>query len=253
MNSTTVRTLLVRGMLAGAVAGLLASVVAYVIGIPSVDAAIAYETAHSTEAGHDMFSRAQQSTIGLATAMAVFGTAIGGIGSLAFCFAFGRIGRFGARTTAVLVALGLFATTYLVPFLKYPANPPATSDPATLNQRTTLFFLMVALSVLLGIAALMLGRTLAPRWGTGNAAVTAVAAFVAVLAAAMVFLPTVDETPADFPANVLWQFRLGAIGTQIALWAAFALLYGRLAERVIEPRSAPGAGSAAGRTATAAH
>ncbi|WP_149183724.1 CbtA family protein [Streptomyces sp. TRM49041] len=256
MNSTTVRTLLVRGMLAGIGAGLLASVVAYFIGIPSVDAAIDYESAqaasaaggHAHDAEEELFSRAQQSTVGLATGVLVFATALGGIAALAYCFALGRVGRFRARATAALVAGAGFVTVSLVPFLKYPANPPATSDPGSLDQRTTLYFLMIALSVLLGVGAILLGRRLAARLGDWNASVAAGAAFVAVVAVAMAFLPSVSETPKDFPATVLWEFRLAALGIQAVLWAAFGLLFGHLAERVLEPRAVatPVSGAAVG-------
>ncbi|MFD7446701.1 CbtA family protein [Streptomyces sp. NPDC059909] len=239
MNSVTVRALLVRGMIAGVLAGLVAFGFAYVVGEPSVDAAIAFESAHSHEHGEEeLVSRAVQSTAGLATAALVYGIALGGITALAFCFALGRVGRFGARATAALVALGGFVTVALVPFLKYPANPPAVGDPATLNQRTALFFLMIALSVLLAIGALLFGRSLARRWGTWNAAVAASAAFAAVLGVAMAFLPAGDALPEHFPAAVLWEFRLASLGVQALLWAALGLILGPLAERVLEPRSA---------------
>ncbi|MFG3497313.1 CbtA family protein [Streptomyces sp. NPDC047928] len=260
MNSATVRALLVRGMLAGAAAGVVAAAVAYLVGIPSVDAAIAYETAqaqahgHGHESGAEPFSRLQQSTAGLATGVVVVGVALGGIAALAFCFALGRIGRVRGRATAALVAGAGFVTVSLVPFLKYPANPPATSDPGTLDQRTTLFFLMIALTVLLGVGAVVTGRRLAARLGTWNASTLAGVAFVAVVAAAMVFLPTVNETPKDFPATVLWEFRTAAIGVQAVLWAAFGLLFGHLAERVLEPRplrTAVGAGTGVGGPVTA--
>ncbi|MGP3950046.1 CbtA family protein [Streptomyces sp. 7N604] len=243
MNSVTVRTLLVRGMLAGVVAGLLAFGLAYLIGEPSVDAAIAYEEAQSHAHGHghegvELVSRSVQSTAGLATGTLVFGIAVGGIASLAFCFALGRIGRFGPRATAALVAAAAFVTICLVPFLKYPANPPATSDPGTINQRTALYFLMIVLSVLLVVGATLLGRRLAGRLGNWNASIVASAAFVGATALAMAFLPAFDETPADFPAAVLWEFRLASVGIQALLWAAFGLLFGYLAERVLVPGTA---------------
>ncbi|MCH0538915.1 CbtA family protein [Streptomyces sp. MUM 203J] len=245
MNSATVRALLVRGMLAGIAAGLVAFVVAYLLGIPSVNASIAYEEAqaaasagggHSHEAGEEAFSRLQQTTAGLATGVVVFAVALGGIAALAYCFVLGRVGRFRARATAALVAGAGFVTVSLVPFLKYPANPPASTEDGTVDQRTALFFLMILLSVLLGTGAVLLGRRLAARLGNWNASVTAGAAFVAVIAVAMVFLPSVNETPKDFPAGVLWEFRLGAVAIQAALWASFGLLFGHLAERVLEPR-----------------
>lgn len=167
--------------------GLLAFGLAYLIGEPGVNAGIAYEDAHTQAHGMELVSRALQSTAGLATAVLVFGTAVGGIAALAFCFALGRIGAFGARATAALVAGGAFATVYLVPFLKYPANPPGANDPATIGKRTTLYFLMIALTVLLALAAVILGRRLAGSWGNWNATLAAVTAFVAVIAVAMVF------------------------------------------------------------------
>ncbi|MFI6929639.1 CbtA family protein [Streptomyces sp. NPDC050287] len=241
MNSVTVRTLLVRGMLAGVAAGVLAFVFAYLVGEGPVDAAIAFEEANSHEhGGEELVSRSLQSTAGLATGVLVFGVAIGGIAALAFCFALGRIGRFGARATAALTGLAGFLLVYLVPILKYPANPPAVGDPDTLDKRTILFVLMIALSVLLGIGAILLGRRLAPAWGNWNASTAAGGAFVAAVAVAMVVLPSGGNTPKGFPATDLWEFRLASIGVQAVLWATFGLLFGYLAERVLDPKPTHG-------------
>lgn len=251
MNSAVVRNLLVRGMLAGLAAGLLAFGLAYLIGEPNVDAAISYEeihAGHSHEHEVELVSRALQSTAGLATAVLVFGTAIGGIAALAFCFALGRIGRFSPRVTAALLAGTAFATVYLVPSLKYPANPPAVGDPDTIGKRTTLYFLMIALTVLLAIGATILGRRLAGRLGNWNATIAALTAFIAVIAVAMVFLPAVNEVPDGFPATTLWQFRLASVGIQALLWASFGVIFGTLAERVLNPKPAAGTDPAA-RTA----
>ncbi|MEU6548518.1 CbtA family protein [Streptomyces sp. NPDC046859] len=239
MNSVTVRTLLVRGMLAGLGAGVLAFVFGFLVGEGPVDAAIAFEEAGSHEhGGEELVSRTVQSTAGLATGVLVFGVAIGGIAALAFCFVLGRIGRFGARSTAALTALAGFLLLYLLPILKYPANPPAVGNPDTIGKRTILFVGMIALSVLLGVAAILLGRRLAPAWGNWNASIAAGVAFVAVVAVAMAVLPQGDNTPKGFPATDLWEFRVASIGIQAVLWAAFGLLFGFLAERVLEPKQA---------------
>ncbi|KUL43559.1 CbtA family protein [Streptomyces regalis] len=237
MNSAVVRTLLVRGMLAGLGAAVPALAFAYLVGEGPVDAAIAFESANSHEHGEELVSRTMQSTAGLATGVLVFGVAVGGIAALAFCFALGRIGRFSARATAALTALAAFLLVYLVPMLKYPANPPAVGNPDTIGKRTALFFLMIVLTVLLGIAAVLIGRRLAPQWGNWNASIAAGLAFAAAVTVAMVFLPSGDNTPSGFPANDLWEFRLAAIGMQVVLWAGFGLLFGYLAERVLEPRT----------------
>lgn len=237
MNSATVRSLLVRGMLAGLAAGLLALLVAYLLGEPQVDAAIAFEDAHAHEHGAEVVSRAVQSTAGLATGVLVYGVALGGIAALAYCFALGRAGRFGPRATALLLSGAAFGAVYLVPFLKYPANPPSVGDPDSIGTRTALYFLMIALSVLLAVAAVVLGKRLAPRLGTWYATVAALAAFIAAVGLAYAFLPAVNELPADFPALLLWKFRLSALGVQLTLWTVFGLLFGELAERAVGVRA----------------
>ncbi|BDM68974.1 membrane protein [Streptomyces nigrescens] len=238
MNSLTVRTLLVRGMIAGLAAGGFALLVAYVLGEPRIDAAIAFEEAHSHEHEMEVVSRGLQSTAGLATGVLIYGVALGGIAALAFCFALGRIGRFGARATALLLSGAALVAGYVVPFLKYPANPPSVGDPDTIGKRTALYFLMMLLGVLLAVAATTLGRRLAPKLGNWYATVAAVAAFAVAVGLAYAFLPAVDEVPDGFSATLLWQFRLSALAVQLVLWSAFGLVFGHLAERVVAPRPA---------------
>ncbi|MEV7542896.1 CbtA family protein [Streptomyces sp. NPDC089915] len=242
MNTISPRVLLVRGMLAGLLAGVAAFLVAYLLGESKVDAAIAIEEAG--EAAHDHaeaapVSRALQATAGLGTGTLLYGLALGGIAALVFCFALGRIGRFGPRATAALVSGGLFVTVALVPFLKYPANPPAVGDPDTVVRRTTLYLLMIALSVLLASAALILGRRLAPRLGNWNASVVAALGFIAAVGIAYALLPGINEVPADFPAALIWQFRLASLTIQATVWTTFGLAFGFLAERAIAPAAAP--------------
>ncbi|MFF3246944.1 CbtA family protein [Streptomyces sp. NPDC002870] len=255
MNSISVRGLLGRGMLAGLVAGVFALVVAYLLGESPVDAAIAFEESHSHEhGGEELVSRTMQSTGGLATGVVVFGVAIGGIAALAFAVALGRIGRFGPRATALLVALGALLSVYVVPFLKYPPNPPAVGDPDTIGQRTTLYFLMILLSVLLTVAAVILGRRLAPRLGNWNASIAAAAAFVVAAGLAFAFLPSFNEVPKGFPATVVWEFRLATLAIQVTLWTCFGLVFGYLAERLLTPgtaTAADGKGTASRATAAA--
>ncbi|MET8981824.1 CbtA family protein [Streptomyces sp. NPDC004539] len=237
MNSLTVRNLLVRGMLAGLAAGVLALVVAYFLGEPYVDKAIGFEAAHSHDHGDEveLVSRSLQSTAGLATGILVYGVAFGGIAALAYCFALGRVGRFGPRATALLLSGCALLAVYVVPFLKYPANPPAVGNGDTIGKRTTLYFLMLLLSVLLAVAATLLGKRLAPELGNWWATVAALAAFVAATGLAYAFLPTINEVPADFPATVLWRFRLSALAIQATLWSVFGLAFGELAERLLKP------------------
>ncbi|MGW3498682.1 CbtA family protein [Streptomyces sp. NPDC001020] len=237
MNSATVRNLLVRGMLAGLAAGVLALFVAYLLGVPIVDKAIGFEEAHSHEHEMEVVSRSLQSTAGLATGVLVYGVAFGGIAALAYCFALGRVGHFTPRATALLLSGCALLAVYVVPFLKYPANPPSVGSSDTIGKRTVLYFLMMLLGVLLAVATTILGKRLAPHLGTWWATVVAVAGFVVVIGLAYEFLPVVNEVPKGFPAALLWRFRLSTLAIQAVLWGGFGLLFGELAQRQLDPKS----------------
>src|SRR4051812_13130021 len=107
------RTLLIRGMLVGAAAGVAAFLFAYFFGEGPINDAIAFEEAHAAplpagEHEHELVSRGVQSTFGLATGSIVYGVALGGLFAIAVAITAGRIGRLSARATAGLVALAGF-------------------------------------------------------------------------------------------------------------------------------------------------
>lgn len=231
-----VRALLLRGMFCGAVAGILSFVFARLLGEGPIGSAIDFESQKDQAAGipsYELVTRDIQSTVGLATAVLIFGVAIGGIFGLAFAAAYGRLGRLSARTTAAVLALSAFLVVFIVPFLKYPANPPAVGQPETIGIRTLLYLTMIAASVLFAVGALVLGRRLADRLGAWNAGLVAAALFVVGVGVAMALLPVINEVPADFPATVLWQFRVASLGIQAVLWATVGLLFGWLTERTV--------------------
>jgi hypothetical protein len=230
-----VRNLLIRGMIAGLVAGLFAVGFAKIFGEPQVDRAIAFEAQLYAQKGEaeepELVSREVQSGLGLLTGVLVYSTGLGGLFALAFASVHGRIGRISTRTTAALLAAGGFLSVILVPFLKYPANPPSIGEPETIGMRTSLYFVMIAVSIAALVVAVKLGRRLVAKHGGWNAALLAIVAYVAIVVAAGVLLPTVNEVPDAFPAVVLWKFRIAALGIQIVLWTTLGLLFGALAER----------------------
>ncbi|MER7283854.1 CbtA family protein [Dactylosporangium sp. NPDC000244] len=231
----TARTLLIRGMLVGVIAAALAFAFASVFGEPQIDGAIAFENAqahsHGDAAEPELVTRAVQSTIGLGVALLLYGTALGGIFAVAFACCHGRLGALEPRAMALLVGALGFIAMFLVPFVKYPANPPAVGDHDTIGRRTALYFLMLAVSVLATIGAVLVARSLAPRVGSWNAVLVAAGVYIALAAAAGLLLPAVNEVPADFPATLLWRFRLASVGVQLVLWSTLGLLFGALTDR----------------------
>jgi predicted cobalt transporter CbtA len=224
------RKLLICGLVAGAVAGLLAFGFMSVAGEPSVDQAIAYEDSHTAAADAEpaLVSRDTQKGIGLLTASVVYGLAFGGIFALVFAFAYGRVGRASPARTALWLAAAAFVVVYLVPFVKYPPNPPAVGHPDTIDERTALYLVMLWISVLAAVAAVLLRRSV----GTFLACL----AYVVVVVVAGLALPVYDEVPTTFPATTLFEFRAASVGTQLVMWASLGLTFAAAAQRVMTGR-----------------
>ena len=130
-----------------------------------------------------------------------------------------------------MLAFSGIVAVYIVPNLKYPANPPSVGDPETIAMRTELYFVMIAISLAAMIAAWMLRNRLVAQYGGWNAAIIAGAAYLAVVVTVALALPSVNEVPEGFPAVVLWQFRMASLGAQTIMWTTIGLAFGALTER----------------------
>ncbi len=229
--------LLVRGMLVGLLAGILAFGFAKVFGEPQIDKAIAFEEQmaemHGDAPEEELVSREVQSTFGLFTGVVVYSVSLGGIFALVFAYSLGRVGKIGPRGLAALLALAAFVTVILVPGLKYPANPPSVGDPETIAQRTKLFFLILLVSVIAAVLAINAARKLIPSLGIWSGSILAVALYVVIMAVAGALFPTINEVPETFSAVLLWKFRVASLGIQLVLWTTVGLVFGWTAERVL--------------------
>lgn len=235
------RSLLVWGLLAGLLGGLLAFGFASVYGEPPVEAAIAVEEHGSADHDHGAaeepapVSRDVQRTAGLAIATCLFGTALGGLFALAFAFAYGRMRTLTPRATALTVLAVGFVAVVLVPYVTYPPNPPAVGHAETIGDRTAAYFGIMAISVVLAVLAVYVARA---GW---LAALGAGVAYVVVVGAVGALLPAFDEVPRDFPAQTLWDFRLASLGTQVVLWATIGVAFVALLQRATKRATAVGA------------
>ncbi|CAN5652033.1 CbtA family protein [soil metagenome] len=253
-----------RGLLAGAAAGVLAFLFARIFVEPQIDLAIGYEdgigsaheamesaagvAAHSHGDGGGGFTRAVQMNIGMGLGVLLFSLAIAALFAVVFAVTYGRVGDISARLLSVYVAGGMLLSLYIVPFLKYPASPPALSLDETIQQRTLLYLAMVVLSAALLIAAVGLGRRLAPKLGTWNATLAAGGMYIVAVAVVMLILPAINETPGPlvddagvivyegFPADVLYEFRLYTVATQVIIYATIGLVFAVLASRLLDEK-----------------
>lgn len=241
----TFGSLLVRGLIVGLFAGLLAGAFAYVTGEPHIDSAIALEEAAGAAHTHDANGKAipaepgdeplvsrDGQRFGLFLATSLYGVALGGMFAVGYTLLRRRLRTPSDSYAALGLAAAGYAGIVLVPFLKYPPNPPAVGDPETITQRTVTYLLTLVLGLLAvwaGVAASRWSARFGPMPWIRIAAGTA--AFLVTVVAAYLVLPAINEVPGSFPATLLWKFRLASLGTQTALWLLLGLGYAAATDR----------------------
>jgi predicted cobalt transporter CbtA len=199
-----------RGALAGLIAGILGFLFARIFAEPVIDKAIDYESgrddilsALNTAAGRpvapdgpEIFSRSIQSGVGIATGIIGFSIAMGALVAVVYLVLHGR---FGVRPKVLgwAVAGFGFLGMYLLPFVKYPANPPAIGHFFTIQTRGELYLTMVAASLILLGLAVFAARKLAGKLGWPKAVGIAVVGFFVVYGGLLAALPSLGELAAN--------------------------------------------------------
>jgi Probable cobalt transporter subunit (CbtA) len=220
--------LISRGLLAGAMGGVVVFASARLIVEPVI-------TASTRQHGSELFSHGLPANVGMACAVVVFGAAMGGLLATAFVVSHGRLSAIRPGTLVLLLAADAFAALSVLPSVSYPPGPLSVGDETA--TRIGLYLLMVGLSLTLIIGGVWVGRRLATRIGSWNATLIGAGAYAACIAAAMWLFPSADQTLRGLPANDVSAVRLSSLATQLALWATIAALFAPLANRLITEQS----------------
>jgi predicted cobalt transporter CbtA len=219
-----------RGMAAGLLVGLLAGLFAFVVGEPVLDKAIALEEASEGAHHEEIFSRSTQK-VGLFFATGLFGVTVGGVFGIVYAFFRDRLAAGSDLGRSISLSGAIFVGAFLIPFLKYPANPPSVGDPSTIRERTAAYFALVALSLLTMLVAWLSARALKARgFDAPRRRLMVGVGLVLVVAVLFLSLPA-GPSAEGFPSGMLWAFRFSSLGTQVVFWAGLGLLFGWLCER----------------------
>jgi len=223
------RRLLKQGVLAGTAGGAALALVLRLIGAGPIGRAIALEG----PGGDEMFSRGTQQIGGMLGAV-LYGAAIGAAFTVAYAAVRHRLRATDDWRASVTLATAGFVGIFLLPFLKYPANPPAVGDPDTIGKRTALYLLAVAWSLVATWAGWRAWRALVARkMPVANAVPATIAGLVAI---GLVALPS-NPDPVNAPATLIWQFRLASVAGAATFWAVVGLMFGWLRVRHVPDRA----------------
>lgn len=220
-----------RGVLSGAVGGLLAGAFGFLLAEPLMDRAVDLEAARQAAAGQhtvETFTRSTQH-VGFVVATLLVG--------LAFGVLYGVVHRLVHRAPtadawgrALRLGGAAFVGLSLVPFLRYPANPPGVGDAATIAGRSHLWTVTVVIGMVGVALGALIARGLRERGVRTSLRQLAVAGvLVATVALTFVLPDNTDEINA--PVSLVWEFRLLSLATLALLWGGLAATFGLLSER----------------------
>ncbi|MFT4109876.1 CbtA family protein [Propionicimonas sp.] len=199
-----------RGALAGLIAGVLGFAFAYINVEPYIQKAIDYEGGRgeildaihealglpSEAEGPEIFDRTFQSIVGLATGITGVAIALSLLVAVAFLLLHGRVNVRPRVLVWSICAFG-FLGIFLLPFAKYPSNPPAIGHDFTIETRGALYLGMVAISLILLTGAVFLARYLSRRMSWVRAVVITGIAFLVVFVIVCALLPALGDLPAN--------------------------------------------------------
>jgi len=215
-----------RGVLAGLAGGAASALFLLLVGERTIGDAIRLEEARGG-GSDEMFSRGVQ-TVGGALGMLFVSVALGVIFAATFAAVRHRLPGRDDWQRSVTWAATAFVVVYLVPFAKYPPNPPAVGDPDTIDERMLLYVAILAWAIGAAWVATRVGTWLRERDVADPARLTAaIGAFVALVAVGYAVLPGSPDA-VSAPATLIWRFRLASAGGALAMWAVTGIVFGWL-------------------------
>ena len=157
---------------------------------------------------------------GQVLAGAILGTSIGALFGIVFAYSRNALpGNNHIKKSLVLAGIMWF-TIYLIPFLKYPANPPTVGDAETVVLRAILYLSFIAISGFGAVAFYQIYKKL--QKGRKFVAYIGYAVFISTVFVLMPANP--DEVTA--PMDLVNGFRAMSVIAVSIFWIALGIILG---------------------------
>jgi predicted cobalt transporter CbtA len=214
-------------LLAGAIAGTILATINIGVVKPFIDTAIDIENQNAAAAGETInpieFNnyRLWQKG-GEIAAGTILGLSIGALFGIVFAYSRSSIPGSSNKRKALILAGIMWFVLFLVPAIKYPANPPAVGDPETIYYRQTLYIAYLAIS---GFAALGLALLYRKMGEIQTKKVIVPAIYAAIMVGAYLAMPAnPDEITA--PMDLVTGFRIASGLTMSIFWGLLSIIFG---------------------------
>ena len=163
---------------------------------------------------------------GQVLAGAILGTSIGALFGIVFAYSRKILpGQHDVKKALVLAGI-MWLTIYLIPFLKYPANPPTVGDSETVVLRAILYLTFIAISGFSVIGFYQLSKKF-----QGRKKLVAVIGYAAFMTAMFVVMPSnPDEITA--PMELVNGFRVMSVVAVSVFWLALGIILGLFWQKI---------------------
>lgn len=232
-------TFLIISIISGAISGTILGIMNLAIVEPVLDKAIGNEIQNEVSEGNTIDEQEIQSyriwqKTGQIAAGIVLGISLGAL--LGISFIFGKKILPGSNNQKKVMALVgiIWLVIFLIPMLKYPANPPTVGDPDTIYERQNLYvtFTMISGFIALGLAFLyerIDGRPLRKF------------VIISIIYSGMiggVFITMPNNPDQIFaPIELVEEFRLASGFTMSIFWLVLGITFGSMWEK-LKPQGA---------------
>jgi predicted cobalt transporter CbtA len=216
-------------LISGALAGTVHGVANLILVEPYLDTAIGIENQHLFASGEEKDTpefRAEFDSYrywqkgGQILAGAILGTSIGALFGIVYAYSRNSLpGRTDLKKTFILAAI-MWLTVFIIPFLKYPANPPTVGDPETVVLRSILYLSFIAISGFGAVGFYQMYRKLQSR----KKIIAFVGYAIFISTVFVVMPPNPDEISA--PIELVNQFRMMSVIAVSVFWVSVAAILG---------------------------
>ncbi len=226
-------------VLSGALAGVSLGLVNLVLVEPYLDTAIGIENQNLFASGEEedtpefwanYYSYRVWQKGGQLLAGAILGTSLGTLFGIVFAYSKNSLPGKSMMKKALVLSLIMWATLYVIPFVKYPANPPTVGDPETIMLRQSLYLAFMAIS---GLGALGFYQV----YKKVNKKAIAFAGYGIMMAAVLFVMPP-NPDPVQIDSGLLTGFRVTSMIGMSVFWGVVAIILGALWQKTNPDRIA---------------
>jgi len=216
-------------LFSGALAGTIHGIVNLAIVEPYLDEAIGIENQNLFASGeeedtpafwveYDAYRDWQKG--GQVLAGAILGTSIGALFGIVYALSRNSLPGNDLKKSFVLATV-MWLTIYIIPFLKYPANPPTVGDAETVVLRSILFLSFIAISGLSVVGFFQIYKRLQSK---KIIAIIGYGIFITIIFIVMFANP--DEISA--PIDLVNGFRLMSVVGVTVFWISLPIIFSGL-------------------------